>query len=296
VAVFTRIDHLVIAVPDVGGAIETYSNLGFHIYPGGRNAGLGTETVIVFHEDQYLELRAVADAAEHRGAAGRSAVADGGLEDFVAAGGGIRAIVLASDDLAADVAAMRARGVEVSDPETVERQLPDGRRLRSLYAVPQGVPLQFVQHLDDLATRQAQVPRRAPHPNGVLEFDRIYVAGRDLDEMVARFHRVVGGEEPRRLPGIIIMADMAMFSFGQSQVMLAQPTAPGPTRSALDTRGEGAFQVIHKTTNIHETSAYLTAHGITPAAGGRRSTGEMAVVVGAADALGCNQGFVGPES
>ena len=89
---------------------------------------------------------------------------------------------------------------------------------------------------------------------------------------------------------------MAMWTFAQSQIVLAQPSAPGPTRSALERRGEGPFQVIHKTINIHETSAYLTAHGITPAAGGRRSTGEMAVVVGAADALGCNQGFVGPES
>ena len=87
-----------------------------------------------------------------------------------------------------------------------------------------------------------------------------------------------------------------MCEFGQSQIMLAEPTASGPTRSALENRGEGPFQVIHTVTNITRTHEYLTAHGITPAAAGRRSTGEMAVVVGAADALGSNLGFVGPES
>lgn len=293
---FTRIDHLVIAVPSVPDAITTYTNLGFRIYPGGDHLGLGTHCAISFHDDQYLELVALRDPAEHRAAAAHSAVADAGLEEFIALGGGIRAIVLATDDLAAEVTAMRGRGVEVSDPETVERVLPNGHRLRSLVAVPTGLPLQFVQHLDDLETRQAQVPQRAPHPNGVLEFDRIYVAGANLDDMVARYHRALGGEEPQRLPGIIIMANMAMWTFGQSQIVLAEPSADGPTRSALTHRGEGPFQVIHKTKQIHETGAFLTSHGITPAAGGRRSTGEMAIVVGAADALGCNQGFVGPES
>ncbi len=293
---FTRIDHLVIAVPSVSLAISTYADLGFHIYPGGRHEGLGTECAIAFHDDQYLELVAVRDAAEHRAAAAHSAVADAGLEEFIAAGGGIRAMALACDDLAAEVAAMRARGVEVSDPETVERVLPDGKRLRSLVAVPAGLPLRFVQHLDALDTRRAQVPQRAPHPNGVLEFDRMYVAGADLEDMVQRYHRALGGEAPQRLPGIIIMANMAMWTFAQSQIVLAEPSADGPTKSALTNRGEGPFQVIHKVKNIHESSAYLTEHGITPAAGGRRSTGEMAVVVGAADALGCNQGFVGPES
>jgi catechol 2,3-dioxygenase-like lactoylglutathione lyase family enzyme len=293
---FTRIDHLVIAVPNVPQAISTYSNLGFNIYPGGDHVGLGTHCAIAFHGDQYLELIAIRDAAEHRAAAAHSAVADAGLDQFIADGGGIRAMVLACDDLAAEVAAMRGRGVEVSDPETVERVLPDGRRLRSLVAVPAGLPLQFVQHLDDLDTRRAQVPERAPHPNGVLEFDRIYVAGAELESMVERYHRAFGGEAPQRLSGIIIIATMAMWNFADSQIVLAEPTGPGPTRSALESRGEGPFQVIHKTINIHETSAYLTAHGIAPAAGGRRSTGEMVAVVGAADALGCNQGFAGPES
>ena len=291
----TRIDHLVIAVPSVGRAIHTYTGLGFRIYPGGEHVGLGTRCAIAFHGDQYLELVAIEDAAAHRAAAARSAVADAGLADFVALGGGMRAVALASDDLAADVAAMRARGVEVSDSEIVERVLPNGKRLRSLVAVPRGLPLRFVQHLDDLEARRAQVPARAPHPNGVLEFDRIYVAGANLDAMAAAYHRVLGGDEPQRLPGIIIMANMAMFAFGEAQLVLAEPNADGPTRSALQHRGPGPFQVIHRTTNINATSAYLTSHGIKPAAGGRRSTGELAIVVGAADALGCNQGFVGPE-
>ena len=59
-------------------AITTYTNLGFHVYPGGEHVGLGTRCAIAFHDNQYLELVAIGDAVEHRAAAAHSAVADAG--------------------------------------------------------------------------------------------------------------------------------------------------------------------------------------------------------------------------
>ena len=156
-------------------------------------------------------------------------------------------------------------------------------------------PLAFVQHLDGLDVRRGQVAQRAPHPNGVYEMDRIYIVGPDVEAMVAQYRQAFGGAEPARDRGILIKADMAAFAFAQSQLLVVQPNGPGPAADALLARGPGVFQVIHRVKNIGDTGNYLTARGITPAVGGRRSTGEMALVVGAADALGCNMGFVGPE-
>jgi len=39
---FTRIDHVMICVPDLPRGIEQYSKLGFNIYPGGAHPGRRT--------------------------------------------------------------------------------------------------------------------------------------------------------------------------------------------------------------------------------------------------------------
>jgi len=110
--VFTLIDHLTICVPDLERGMAQYRKLGFNVQPGGVHTGKGTHNAIAFNEEDYLELLAIRDLAELRSAAipGNS---QHGLEGFVAAGGGIRNVVLQSDDLVADVAAMRTRGVDV---------------------------------------------------------------------------------------------------------------------------------------------------------------------------------------
>src|SRR5262245_37738301 len=105
---FTLIDHIMICVPDLDRGIEQYTKLGFNIYAGGVHPGVGTHNAIGFNGADYLELLAIRDPVE---AAGRWGRAGGTLSEFIAAGGGIRYIVLQSDDLAADVNAMRGRGV-----------------------------------------------------------------------------------------------------------------------------------------------------------------------------------------
>ena len=296
---FTSIDHLVIAVADLPQAIEAYTRLGFHTFDGGTNEGIGTRSAIIFHDTQYLELVGIEDAAQHAAAASHDATADVGLGAYICAGGGIRSIALASDDLAADVAAIRARGVEVSEPTRHARTTLGGQRLEWLAAVPlgeQALPLLFVQHLDDLDTRQRQVPQRAPHPNSVFEMERIYIAGTNIAQMVEAYGRVVGGPPPATQDGIIIKADMAMFTFGIGPIVVAQPYGPGPTQDALAARGPGPFQVIQRSNDIVATGEWMTGHGITPAAGGRRANGELVLIVGPADAHGCNMGFVGRDA
>ena len=98
---FTRIDHVMICVPDLAQGIAQFKKLGFNMQEGGAHPGRGTHNAIAFNQDEYIELLAIRDRAEYASAGG----ATGGLPDFIAAGGGIRYLVLQSDDLVADVAA-----------------------------------------------------------------------------------------------------------------------------------------------------------------------------------------------
>src|SRR5262245_54527459 len=118
---FTRVDHLMICVPELERGAEQYRRLGFNVQPGGVHPGKGTHNAIAFNEEEYLELLAIRDPAEERAAAEVGGSWGANLPGFIAAGGGIRYIVLQSDDLRADIAAMKARGVDVAG-------IVDGRR------------------------------------------------------------------------------------------------------------------------------------------------------------------------
>jgi catechol 2,3-dioxygenase-like lactoylglutathione lyase family enzyme len=294
---FTAIDHLTIAVPDLEGAIARYRALGFDVRPGGVHPGKGTHNAIAFTEGDYLELLAIRDRVEYRAAARRPANTHAGLEEFVAAGGGIRCVVLQSDDLEADVAAMRARGVDVSEVHEAGRRTPEGHEIRWKVAVPgpkNPLPLFFIQQLVPLDERR-RLAGGAAHPNGVRFLERAYIVVRDLEGEAALYARVLGAPEPRRYKGTVIMSHMAVFQFGSAGLTLAQPYAPGPAAEALERRGPGPFQALYRTSSMGAAARWMQAHGLPSPARGVRDTGEQAMLVPPAQACGAYIGFVGPQ-
>ena len=81
----TRIDHVMLCVPNLEEGIEAYTRIGFHVYPGGAHTGGATHNAIAFHQEDYLELLTLRD--------GRPAAAlipgssDARLSEFLARGG-----------------------------------------------------------------------------------------------------------------------------------------------------------------------------------------------------------------
>lgn len=287
---FTRIDHVMICVPDLDRGVETYTRIGFSIHPGGIHTGKGSHNAIGFNEEDYLELLAVRDRGEYL----RNSPYPGLLE-FIERGGGLRYIVLQSDDLAADVTAMRGRGVEVSDAMEGTRRTPAGQELRwraAMLGERNPLPLFFVQHVTPLAERRRQVPA-VPHPNGVLRVERAYIAVPGLAAAAADYARVLGAS-PKLERGTVINADMAIFNVGPTGLTLAQPVAPGSTADALAQRGPGPFQVLYRTRSMDGAARWMTEHGMPPPARGVRNTGEQAMVVTPENACGVYIGLVGP--
>jgi len=291
----TRIDHVMICVPDLAQGIETYSRIGFNIYPGGIHPGRGTHNAIAFLENDYLELLGVRDRDEH--------VADAGggetrLLEFLAQGGGFRYVAVQSDDLGADVAAMRGRGVDVGDAVEGGRRAPGGQELRWRAAGlgPRNpLPIFFIQHLTPVAERRRQVPGAGNHPNGVLRIDRVYIAVPDVAGAAETYGRVLGLAVPAVQRGNVIKADMAVFNVGPTGLTVAQPAEPGPAAEAFARRGPGPFQVLYRTSSMGGAVRWMADHGMPPPARGIRNTGEQAMLVRPEDAGGAYIGLVGPE-
>jgi hypothetical protein len=51
--VLTRIDHVMICVPDLARGVDAYTRIGFDIYPGGAHTGRATHNAIAFQQDDY---------------------------------------------------------------------------------------------------------------------------------------------------------------------------------------------------------------------------------------------------
>jgi len=294
---FTSIDHLMICTPDLSQGVETYRRLGFNVQPGGVHPGKGTHNAIAFNDEDYLELLAIRDAAEERAANGGAGSWGPDLPGFIAAGGGIRYVILQSDDLVADVAAMRGRGVDVSDAAE-GRRAQGGVEFRWKAAVlgPQNpLPLFFIQHLTPMAERRRHTPGAGPHPNGVRFLERTYIVVQDLEASVALYSKVLGVSQPRMYKGTVIMSHMAVFQFGAAGLTVAHPYAPGPASEALERRGPGPFQALFRTSSMGAAARWMHEHGMPPPARGVRDTGEHAMLVPPGEACGAYVGFVGPE-
>ena len=289
----TRIDHIMICVPDLDRGIDAYTRVGFAIYPGGAHTGRATHNAIAFNQDDYLELLSLRES----GAVMPPGTSDARLAEFLARGGGFRYVAVQSDDLAADVAAMRGRGVDVSDPADGARRSPRGQELRWQAASlgPRNpLPIFFVQHLTPLAERRRQVPRAGDHPNGSLRLDRVYIAVSDVVATAETYARVLGMPVPKIQRGAVIKADMAVFDLGPTGLTVAQPAEPGPAAEALARRGPGPFQALYRTRSMDAAVRWIEGHGLPSPARGVRNTGEQAILVGPEQACGAYIGFVGP--
>jgi catechol 2,3-dioxygenase-like lactoylglutathione lyase family enzyme len=222
--ILQRIDHVTIGVADLEAGIVAYRRIGFEIDNGG----------IARNDGDYLQL--VAATRE-----------------------GLQSIALASDDPAADSAAVQAR---------------------------RGIAYLTV------TARNTEAASR--HPNGVQRIERVYIAVKDIAAAATHYARVLGVPPPKMERGTVIQADMAIFQFGPTALGLAQPVAPGVCADALARSGPGPFQILYRTSSMDAAAKWMADHGVPPPVRGVRNTGEQAMLVPPAHACGVYIGFVGP--
>jgi catechol 2,3-dioxygenase-like lactoylglutathione lyase family enzyme len=230
---FRGIDHVVIAVADLDSAVASYARAGFTVVRGGKH-NIGTHNALIaFADGSDLELISFLYPVP-------------GHPWFVALalGGGLVDFCMRTDDLEADVAALRGSGVAIGDPSTMTRERPDRYLLKWVLAIPHPPFNGQVPFLiRDDTPRDQRVPREREHRNGVNGIDSIAVAVEDPAASSRGYARVLGRPgEPVRRPEL--EANGVSFAVGPNRVELLAPTAsPGPLGEWLRARGASPFSV-----------------------------------------------------
>ena len=200
-----RLDHVVIAVAELSGAVEDYRALGFTVQMGGRHPGRTSHNaLVVFEDDSYLELIAWAEPGP----------AERWYNALQQHGEGFMDFALVPGDVAAAIGAARVRGLSLTGPLDGSRVRPDGRQVRWRTARQATFDLPFL--CGDVTPRELRVPtgevRR--HANGATGIASLTVAVRDLAASRAAYEALLG----RSL-------DSPGFTIGGTRIDLEQSTA-----------------------------------------------------------------------
>jgi catechol 2,3-dioxygenase-like lactoylglutathione lyase family enzyme len=236
-----RLDHLVILVDDLPAAVADYRMAGFRVLDGGRHAGGLTENALVGFEDgTYLELIAFVDPGDTRDN-------NWGWRQFARRGGGLFDYCLASDDLDADVARLRAAGLTVGDPTDGGRKRPDGIELRWRGAQiwQPGRELPFL--IEDLTPRELRVPN-APdttQPNGIGGIRELVVAVSDVERIAGEVAALLETEPPATRPDRKRDGLAADFVAGSQRLSFVEPRMEtGAVQLQIERAGVGPFEVL----------------------------------------------------
>lgn len=232
------LDHIVIAVADLGQAIADYRRLGFTVEAGGEHPGRGSRNaLVVFADGSYFELisfvRPDPDFRWWR-VLDRSGP---GLVDFA----------LLPNDIDRDVAAIQSRGLDFDAPVDGGRARPDGARLEWKTARSPSSDTPFF--CGDVTPRALRVPEGAvrSHQNGAQGVGVVVVAVADLERSLTRYAALFG-EAPASsfaLPGSGLR--LAQLRAGPTTIVLAAPAGNGSLHTQvadhLAARGEGPVSI-----------------------------------------------------
>src|SRR5262245_4305922 len=191
----TRLDHVVIGVPDLDEAIRAYQQLGFEVRPGGRHTGLGTHNALIRFGLDYLELLAAYDESE--------VARSGGPGQFMTEylrgrSGGLLGFALASDSLEdeAERGAALAIGYTPGQPFAMQRARPDGHVLSWRLLVPGQHtwrrPWPFLIQWDTPDEQRLAWEGIGQHPNGARGVAGLRVAARDVHAILSIYDNQLG--------------------------------------------------------------------------------------------------------
>jgi catechol 2,3-dioxygenase-like lactoylglutathione lyase family enzyme len=240
------IDHVVIAVRDLGAASDDYARLGFTVTPGGEHTGGATHNALIsFADGAYFELIAFKEPdrpQEHKWWA-RQAKGEGTV-DFA----------LRSESVDFEGDRLKQTGIDIDGPHDGGRLRPDGQHIawRNLGLTVSGVPLPFM--IEDVTTRDLRVPSgaAAEHELGVTGVAGLVLLVEDLDRATAPYEALLdtsGEPSDSTIPGV---RRARRFTFGSQWIVLAEvdPSA-GDLIRHIQERGAAPYETVLATSGAN---------------------------------------------
>lgn len=231
-----RFDHAIIAVQDLELAKQDFSDLGFTVLDGGEHADGATHNALIcFADGTYLELLALT------GKESNSPKAQG-YADWLNMGGGTVGYALLSDDLDADIKAMKAQGVDVGDVKTGGRVTTEGVELQWKSASIDGTISPFF--IEDVTPRENRVPNdlgSITHPNQVSGIVEVRFMVDDLTK-THKFYTAILDDTGERFKKDVV------FNLDGTTLSLTSPNSK-VKRQYAEQRGDTPYQLVLRTGN-----------------------------------------------
>lgn len=227
----TRIDHLVVPVPDLVSVAGAYERLGLVLTPFTEHAGMGTANRAFFVGSSpetfaYFELLAITDAA---------IVRDGSRRHYLQkaeAGGGVASLAFGVDDMAATVALFAARGMAA---ELREIHATDGRKVGKAAVVdtagviPFGIALLQYPETWDARYERSVLAGRFNHTFPLKRLDHVAAVSTDLEGDTALWESL-GAKLVGEIPGSVMV--IRQLKIGDAIFeLLASASPDGPMAS-----------------------------------------------------------------
>jgi hypothetical protein len=237
-----KIDHIVIMVEELAGAMADYASLGFTVLEGGVHADSPTHNALVILADGvYLEIIALRPGATMPGSSR--------VQKWVERSPGLVDMALLPGDIEADIAAARRRGLEIEAAQPGGRLRPDGQRIAWKTAnLGPGLPF----FCADVTPRSLRVPEgeARQHPNGVIGAREVVIAVTSLAASIDQYRALLGVEPQVGRLQAAPDAETASFALDNAFITLAQPSDPGsPLHAYLAQGGQRPYSFTLRTVN-----------------------------------------------
>ena len=263
----SRIDHVIVAAADLEALEGIFARLGFHVTGGGTHPHLGTRNRIIALGEGYIELLGVADQEK------ASPVL---VRRLAGTPAGWVGFALQSPEIASETGAMRARRVDARGPLPGRLVAPDGtaRSWRvtmvggaDLWAAAEPLPF-LIQHDAEGEEHRRQLAGAgglAPHANGAVRLDTVYLAVCDSAASAAAFATAYGlGTAGAVQHDEYLSAETVALPLAENEerIVLAQPRGSGPVRRRLDEAGEGVCAMVVAVAERRAAEDMLRGQGI----------------------------------
>ena len=213
-----RIDHVTFCAPKLEPLRDAFAATGLATEYGGAHAnGVTHMALLGFADGSYIELIAPM----------RPQTESPLWDRAIRAAAGPCAWAVRSDDIAADVQQLRARGIPVRGPEPLGRRRPDGVLAEWELAFPgaqePGALLPFL--IQDRTPRAHRVrPSASVVGSGVTGVARVVLGVREMDSAIRLFRQAYGWASPEKADDSVFGAHLSHFP--DTPVVLAAPLGP----------------------------------------------------------------------